>query len=299
MPALPIPRETLMHVVKAMPAAPRILSRLSKIRLDPNIDLDDVTALLRVDAALTARIIRVANSAVYCQGEPYSSIEQALARVGFSEIYMIASFAAMAQITDQNLRLYNLAGAKVRENSLLAALTAEALAGPAGIDAHEAYSAGLLRSVGKIGLEGLVFTAGLLRSAKIPVWGQERKDAQKSSYAADSGRRLGDWETEVIGMNNCEAGEIILNEWHFPPAISTALGGHYVPEQAPGDPQLAALLNLAAGAADRRGFGLAGEEAYWDPTPRRLDAAGVSEEQLEAASEKGFQRFGTLRSAVG
>ncbi len=299
MPALPIPRETLMHVVKAMPGAPRILSRLSKIRLDPNVDLEDVTALLRVDAALTSRIMRTANSALYCQGEPYSSIEQALARVGFSEIYMIASFAAMAQVTDKDLRLYNLPGAKVRENSLLTALTAEALAEAAGFDANEAYSAGLLRSVGKIGLEGLVFTAGLLRSAKIPVWGQERKDAQKSSFAADSGRQLGDWETDVIGMNNCEAGEIILNEWHFPPAIATALGGHYAPEQASGDPQLAALLNLAAGAADDREFGLPGEEAYWERRPERLAAAGVSEEQLDAASEKGFLRFGTLRTAVG
>ncbi len=288
-----------MHVVKAMPGAPRILSRLSKIRLDPNVDLEDVTALLRVDAALTARIIRVANSAVYRQGEPYSSIEQALARVGFSEIYMIASFAAMAQVTDKDLRLYSLPGARVRENSLLTALTAEALAGEAGVDANEAYSAGLLRSIGKIGLEGLVFTAGLLRSSKIPVWGQERKDAQKSSYAADSGRRLGDWETEVVGMTNCEAGEIILNEWHFPAAIATALGGHYAPEQASGDPQLAAILNLAAGAAESRQFGLAGEEAYWERRPERLTAAGVSEEQLEAASERGFQRFGTLRSAVG
>jgi len=205
----------------------------------------------------------------------------------------------MAQVADKDLRLYNLPGAKVRENSLLTALTLEALAEPAGVDANEAYSAGLLRSVGKIGLEGLVFTAGLLRSAKIPVWGQERKDAQKSSYAADSDRRLGDWETDVIGMTNCEAGEIILNEWHFPPAISAALGGHYAPLQAIGVPQLATLLNLAAGAADRRGFGLAGEEAYWEPSPEKYAAAEVSPEQLDEAAEKGFQRFGTLRSAVG
>jgi len=144
-----------MHVVKTMPAAPQILSRLSQIRLDPNVDLEDVTALLRLDAALTARIMRVANSAVYCQGEAYSSIEQALARIGFGEVYMIAGFAAIAQMANQNLRLYGVSGSAIRENSLLTALTAEALAELAGADTHEAYSAGLLRSVGKIALDGI------------------------------------------------------------------------------------------------------------------------------------------------
>ena len=194
MPAIPIPRETLLHVVKSMPAAPRILARLSKIRLDPNVDLDDVTSLIRVDASLTARIIRVANSAIYCRGQPYASLEQALACVGFSEIYMIASFAAMAEITDKNLKLYNLAGSRVRENSLLTALILEALARPAGADVHEAYSAGLLRSVGKIGLEGLVFTAGMLRSNLIGVWGQEHKGAKAATFSADLGLKLAAWE---------------------------------------------------------------------------------------------------------
>ena len=78
------PRETLLHVVKTLPAAPQILARLGHILLDQNSDLDDITALLRCDAALTARILRIANSVVYNTGTPFASLEQALARVGFS-----------------------------------------------------------------------------------------------------------------------------------------------------------------------------------------------------------------------
>lgn len=299
MPAIPIPRETLLHVVKSMPAAPRILARLSKIRLDPNVDLDDVTSLIRVDASLTARIIRVANSAVYCRGEPYSSLEQALACVGFGEIYMIASFAAMAEITDKNLKLYNLAGVRVRENSLLTALILEALARPARLDVPEAYSAGLLRSVGKIGLEGLVFTAGLLRSNLIGLWGQEHKAAQAATYGADLGMKLGSWETEVIGMTNCEAAEFILNEWNFPKTMSAAIGGHYAPDAATETGGFQSLLNLACGEADRLGFGLPGEQAYWEISAAKFSSAGVTDKQLEAASERGFSRFKMLRTAVG
>jgi len=287
-----------MHVVKTMPAAPQILSRLSQIRLDPNVDLEDVTALLRLDAALTARIMRVANSAVYCQGEAYSSIEQALARIGFGEVYMIAGFAAIAQMANQNLRLYGVSGSAIRENSLLTALTAEALAELAGADTHEAYSAGLLRSVGKIALDGMVYAAGLLRSKSIALWGQTHKAALSTSYDPKTCGMLADWETEVVGIRNCEAAAFILNEWRFPAAIASAIGGHYVPEEVSSGSLAANLLNLAAGAAERRGFGLPGEEPYWDLRPERLAAAGVSEEQLESASERAIEKFKALHSAV-
>jgi hypothetical protein len=156
MTSLLFPRETLLHVVKSLPAAPQILARLGQMRLDPVADLNDVTALLRCDASLTARIIRIANTAAYATGEPYASLEQALARIGFGEIYRIAGFAAVSQMSGYSLREYGISGAQLRENSLLVALLMERLAALAGADAQEAYSAGLLRSIGKMAVQGFL-----------------------------------------------------------------------------------------------------------------------------------------------
>lgn len=299
MPTIPFPRETLMHVVKTMPAAPQILSRLGQMRLDPNVDLEEVTALLRCDAALTARIMRVANSPAYCIGSPYASIEQALARVGFSEIYMIAGFAAIAQMASQNLRLYGTSGAQVRENSLLTALVIEALAEVAGVDAHEAYSAGLLRSTGKIALEGLTYTAGLLRSgSKLSLGVSPRGTQNKAVYDPESGIPLAQWENDTVGLSNCEVAAFILNEWRFPVGIISAIGYHYQPDQATSEPQLAFLLNLACGQVDRLGFALPGEKSYWEPRAENFTVAGVNEVQLEAAAERAMEKFQSLQSAV-
>src|SRR4051812_42219647 len=117
--ATSFPRETLLHVVKTLPAAPQILARLGNLLLDANSELDDISSLLKRDAALTARVIRIANSAAYNTGRPYGSLEEALARVGFSEVYRLTGFAAAAQMSDQNLPLYGITGAQLRENSLL------------------------------------------------------------------------------------------------------------------------------------------------------------------------------------
>lgn len=270
-----------MHVVKTLPAAPQILARLGQLRLEPNADMDDVTALLRCDAALTARILRIANSPTYSTGTPYGSLGQALARVGFGEIYKIAGFATIAQMADQNLRFYGITGPQLRENSLLTALIMERLANAAGIDSHEAYSAGLLRSTGKIALESIM-----------------RDSPRKGVYAPETCGRLESWEASLAGLSNCDAAAFILTEWRFPQGIIAAIGHHYSPDGATAEHALTSLLNLAAGAADRSGFGLPCELACWELSPARWDAAGVNEAQLEDAVRGALEQFANLRSAI-
>ncbi|HZZ20944.1 MAG TPA: HDOD domain-containing protein [Opitutaceae bacterium] len=282
MTSLLFPRETLLHVVKTLPAAPQILARLGKMRLDPASDLNDVTALLKCDASLTTRIIRIANTPAYTVGVPYASLEQALARIGFGEIYRIAGFAAVAQMSNQSLREYGITGARLRENSLLSALLMEAFAGYAGIEPSDAYSVGLLRSIGKIAIEGFI-----------------RDSIHRESFDPRAGKMLAEWEKGMTGFTNCEAAAFVLNEWHFPTAVSAAIAAHYNPETEAPESNLAHLLSLAAGAAEELGFGIQGEEPYWNRSKARLAAAGIDEEQYEAATKAANVQFVKLRAAVG
>jgi HD-like signal output (HDOD) protein len=281
MTSLLFPRETLLHVVKSLPAAPQILARLGQMRLDPVADLNDVTALLRCDASLTARIIRIANTAAYATGEPYASLEQALARIGFGEIYRIAGFAAVSQMSGYSLREYGISGAQLRENSLLVALLMERLAALAGADAQEAYSAGLLRSIGKMAVQGF------LNGAK-----------GKGAFDPAAGQTLEDWERGLSGFTNSEAAAFVLGEWRFPANISTAIALQYTPDSAAPECRLAHLLNLAAGGAETLGFGLRGEQPYWTVSPEKLAAAGIDAEQLATAAQAALEQFNGLRAAV-
>ena len=277
--ATPVTRERLLHVVKILPAAPQILAQLGTLLLDMNSGLTEVTELLRRDAGLTARIIRVANSSVYNKGTPLASLEEALARVGFKEVYRLTGFAAIAQISEQKLPLYGFTGVQLRENSLLTALTMEALAPAAGVDSRLAYTAGLLRSTGKIALDRMM-----------------RDEASGSGFDQDS-TPLAQREIAVAGLHNCAAAATILGEWHFPQDMIAGIRDHYLLEETAGS--LASLLNLASGEAERGGHGLAGESEYWALSPAKLATAGVSEEDLQAAAAKAKASFESLRSVVG
>lgn len=273
----PLSRDALLQAVNVLPAGPQILARLGTLLGDINTHSEEVVAIIRRDNALTARVLRVANSVAYRGEEPVASLEEALLRVGFAEIYRITGFAVAAQVAGQFLPCYEVTAAQLRENSLLTALIMEALAESAGFDPRAAYTAGLLRGTGKIALD---------RAA--------RASGAELSYETRSGR-LGEWETSVFGFNNCEAAAIVLEGWRFPPSTIEAIRDHYAPPQPS---SLAQLLNVAAGAAERCGHGLPGEVGYWDASGEQSLASGIGAEQLDEAMRRALELFGPVRMAV-
>lgn len=275
--ANPPSRVALLRVAKALPAAPRILARLGELLGDINSSMDEIVEHLKRDAALTARILRVSNSVSFRGDEPVASLEEAVLRIGFTEVYRIAGFATAAQMTGQRLALYGLTAAEFRENALLTALIMEKLGPAAGVDPRDAYTMGLLRSVGKVALDQLV------------------RETQKAGYDAAAGVPLAEWEIGTIGISNVDAAAIILEDWNFPVVALQAIRSHYQPDEAV---QQAYLLSLAAGAAERCGHGWPGESSYWLATPEMFAAAGVSEGDVEDAMHAAWDVFGPVRAAV-
>lgn len=274
----PVSRTSLMNVVKTLPTAPQILAQLGDLLLDINTGLEEITNLLRRDVGLTVRLMRVANSPVYAKGTPSGSLVEALSRVGFKEVYRLTGFAAVAQLSDQKLQVYSTSGTQLRENSLLTALFMEALAEQAGVDVRMAYTAGLLRSTGKIALDRIL-----------------RDDP--ANPVVDAGvADLLLWEIDTAGMDNGVASSFILDEWHFPPELTQAIKLHSKPGSDAGT--LAHLLNVAAGEAERAGHGLCAESGYWELTPERISAANLTAEQIANARGRALAAFDAVRQAV-
>jgi len=271
--------EGLLRAVRNFPAAPMIMARIGKMLVDLDAAIEDLTALLKCDAALTARILRIANSVMYSGGEPCASLDEAVLRIGFVETYRLTGFAATAQIMDRTLVFYGVTAAQFRENALLTALVMEQLARPAELDPPTAYTVGLLRSIGKIALDRWVSGQGGI-----------------AGYDEIAGGPVLAWELGQVGLTNPEAAEIILAGWLFPEAVREAIRAHHMPAEAS---RLANLLHVAAGAAERSGHGWPGEQSYWSATPEQFLAAAVTSEQVDEATCRALEAFGPVRAAIG
>src|SRR5688572_25217922 len=149
----PFSREKLLQVARTLPADLNVLSQLGEMLQDVNSELDQVAELLRRDVALATRIVRISNSPMFSGGGQIASTEEAVNRVGFSEILKLVGTATAARMTERNIEYYGISAETLRENMLFGAFAAEALARAAGMDARVAYTAGLMRTLGVMVLD--------------------------------------------------------------------------------------------------------------------------------------------------
>lgn len=260
-------REKLLQVARSLPADLHVLSKLGEMLQDVNSELDDIASLLRRDVALAARIVRISNSPMFGGGGAIASIEEAVNRVGFSEILKLVGTASAARMAERALEHYGISAAQLRDNMLFTAFASEALARAAGADPRVAYTAALLRPLGLMVLDRA--GRGQLH------WTQRFDLARFPSYSA--------WEGNCFGIDNPEVAALILEEWRFPPELSVALRAHHLARASDYENPLASLLNVASGIAQQAGRAFPGEKIWWEKRPEKLPAAGLTSQDCEDA----------------
>lgn len=260
-------REKILQIARSLPADLSVLSKLGEMLHDINSELDEIAGLLRRDVALASRIVRISNSPMFGGGGQVASIEEAVNRVGFSEILKLVGTATASRFTERALDGYGISAQKLRNNMLYGAFACEALARACGTDTRVAYTAGLLRPL------GLMVLDRAMRGQLGPH--QRYNSVHWPSYSA--------WEGNIFGVNNCEVAALILDEWRFPKELSNSIRAHYLARPADLDTPLAALVNVANGLAHRVTRSFPGEECWWEVTSDKLRAAGLSEDDFEPA----------------
>lgn len=81
-----------------LPTLPEVAMRVQEVVGRSDASLKQVAEVIGQDAAISARIIKVANSALYSRGVPAESINSAVSRIGLIQIKCIATSVAMEQL---------------------------------------------------------------------------------------------------------------------------------------------------------------------------------------------------------
>ncbi|HNX04737.1 MAG TPA: HDOD domain-containing protein [Opitutales bacterium] len=195
--------EKILEGVVSLPPTPKILPKLQKLLRDPDSGIHEIISLIKVDAPMTAQIVRLSNSAFYSTGESVQSLEEAVNRLGFKEVYRVASVAAAQQVMGEALPLYNMGKGELLESSVSAAvLMVELGSRSRRVDLDAAYTTGLLHSIGKVVINQYFLKHGL------------------ELYGNSAGETVDImWERRLLGFDNADAGAAILTKWNFPEEI--------------------------------------------------------------------------------
>jgi HD-like signal output (HDOD) protein len=184
---------------------------------DPETDIETIGAIVVKDGAMTAKILKLVNSAFFGLGHKISDPNEAVAYLGTDTIKSLVLFAnAFAEY--ERIKLEGFSIEALWAHSLVAARAAKMIATHEDAErklVDEAYVAGLLHDVGK-----LVFAANLA------------EDYQKAiNLAHEKKIGLSAAEREIFGADHADIGGYILGLWGLPVPVVEAIALHHRPRK--------------------------------------------------------------------
>jgi HD-like signal output (HDOD) protein len=221
--------DDIVREVKHLPSAPKVLPRLKALLSDPNSVMSEIVALVRLDPGIAARVLQTANSAYFSKGGRCTTVDEAVNRVGYNQIYELVSYAVASQVLVRPLEIYGIEADDLWKMSVACALAAEALAERTRRDRDAAYTIGLLHCVGMVALDEWSMRGGhklVFRTAGFP------REAVESERAA-------------LGFTQADAGAALLQHWEFPSSASEPVRWQYNPRASASDAPMASLLHAA------------------------------------------------------
>jgi HD-like signal output (HDOD) protein len=214
--------ERLVQELDQLPASRGAALQVVRVVDDPNAGAADVSKAAGMDPALTARILRVANSVYYGLSGRVGTPSFAITVIGFQTVRSLAAVAAAGLTSPDALPpgFWQRATAVASGTSLVAPRVRAA--------APEAFCAGLLHDLGD----------ALLR---------QHDRAAHDRVLAGIAARPGKWartreELRAYGGSHAELCAQVLAAWHFPAELCEAIAGHHADPSRTHPPLQRALI---------------------------------------------------------
>lgn len=231
-----------------LPSLPKALLDAMALMRQDDSSVVDLARSIEQDQALTARALRVANSAFYGVSGRVGTVRNAIDVLGRRTVQSLLTTAALAAQFSPP-RASGLDHKDFWRHAMATAMCARSLAGALELDGELAFTGGLLHDIGVLAL------AMRFPAAVAAVGARERETDQP---------RL-EIERELLGLTHAEVGAMVARHWHFPPEVVIAIEQHHAPQDSGTDrPGLGDIVHVADAIA--HGLDLGHQPWQWIPT---------------------------------
>ena len=195
---------------RSLPSPPAVAVRLIELGEDPDVGLDQLIEVLRADPALTARLLRLANSPLYARRRRAETLHQAVVLLGMDAVFTAA--LSLTLVGDREaLGTSSLSFRDQWSRSVHAAVAAQLLARRCGgATPGDAFLAGLVQDIGVLALGRVV------------------PDLYDRLTSRSVHEDLVACELDGVGIDHAAAGAILLEEWRLPGHIVDAVARSHV-----------------------------------------------------------------------
>ncbi len=221
--------ERIAQGILDLPTLPTVVAKIVELVDNPRTNASTLAHLISRDPALTARMLKMANSAYYGFPRRIGTINLAIVILGFNTVRDLAVSASLVERVNLAYEGGDLMS-DFWEHSISTAVAARMLQrfSPAG-SVGESFVAGLLHDIGRLVVarylpDEFVKLQEALKESQEPLWALEH---------------------QILGTTHGEIGGMLCKRWNLPEGLCEAIRWHHLPlKKAEPDP-LTAIIHVA------------------------------------------------------
>lgn len=256
--------------VENLPTLPIMVQQIQKLIASPNSSMTQIGALIARDQAITARVVRLVNSAFYGFTTRISSIPQAIMLLGLNTVKNLVTGVSVVKMfgTAGGTELFD--RQKFWLHSFSCAMGARMLAKELGRNDPEDY-----------------FLAGLLHDIGVLVLDQFFHEEFNSVLRHASEKQIGycPAETAVLEITHGHIGEAVAEKWRVQDFLVHTIRNHHEPSSIglgmESSRDIIEVVHIADVAANNVGMHIGfftGQQEYND---KAIDSTGVKQSAID------------------
>ncbi|MBV5296752.1 MAG: HDOD domain-containing protein [Rhodoferax sp.] len=210
-----------------LPAIPKVMEQLIASFSSEDVSISEIASQLSADPALSAKLLKLGNSAYFHVSRTIGTVDAALQMLGFVMVRNLVLGSNMATA------FKNLPGIDLRQfwrHNLYTACAARWLAQRADVNSDLVFTLGLMHRIGQLQM--------------LTVMPQELAPLSQQMGVLDAGRAA--LEQQTFGFHYGQVSAALARIWNFPHALTDALLQVEQPLLAPEFSESAALVHLGA-----------------------------------------------------
>ncbi len=239
--------EKLLRKIVDLPTIPQVLMRIWMILESPDSSMSDLEKVVSLDQALTAKVIRLANSPFYRTGYEASNVKNAIVNIGLEAVKNLVIAVSVTSVFKKQKRAVKFFPLKEFWCHCVAVgVAARRFASNMdGLNHETCFCAGILHDIGKF--------------AQYILYPEEFAEAL--GIAAREKIHIREAEDRIFPVDHSVFGELVADHWNFTPMLKKLIGDHHKRLDTLDDEFLieTAVVKLADTTARNLSFGFPGD----------------------------------------
>jgi putative nucleotidyltransferase with HDIG domain len=214
----------------SLPTLPTVVTKMIELVDNPKTSAASLARLISTDQALTAKILKLANSAYYGFPREISTVNMAIVVLGFNTVKDMGLSLSVFEVFKDADTGAHFDVSKFWEHSIACGAASRMLARRLKYRfVGEAFVAGLLHDIGKVILNQYV----------------HKEFVEIIAIAATGETTIEIAENSIIGTGHPQVGSWLAEKWNLPKIIVESIAFHHDPWEAKTEPLLVAIVSVA------------------------------------------------------